>query len=110
MRDGICMRTVLATSRQALRLRTIVKRNVMNFVAAMQLFQHLERADLSAFRRRVKKIRFNPEDFHGWDDATSARLSRTGQRPRLPVTNRSPQIWKVSKRHSRSVSSDSPVR
>ncbi len=102
----VSMRAVFTRPLKAFGLRRIVIGNVVNFVAGVEPFHDLQRADLTSSRSRVEEVSFDPQNSH----ATWTLLVATGIRPsqncsRRPVRYMSPQTCRLSSRQIRSVAS-----
>src|ERR1039458_9339137 len=104
--EGVGLVGVFVGAGGALGLGGVGDGDVVDFMPAMQMAEHLQSADLSALGGGVHEIGIDPEGLHtmGWlaDMTPSQRSSR------LPVRNMSPHNWRVSRRQTRSVASSRP--
>ena len=104
--EGIGLVRVFVGARGALGLGGIFDGDVVDFMPAMQVAQHLQGADLSALGGGVHEIGVDPEGLH--TAGRAAAMTPSQRSSRLPVRNMSPQNWRVSRRQMRSVASSRP--
>src|ERR1022692_2764439 len=101
--EGIGLVGVLVSAGGALGLGGILDGDVVNFMPAMEMAEHLQSADLTSLGGGVHEIGIDPQGLH--TDGQAAAKAPSQRSSRFPVRNMSPHNWRVSRRQMRSVAS-----
>ena len=101
--EGVGLVGVLVSAGGALGLGGVLDGDVVDFMPAMEMAEHLQSADLTALGGGVHEIGIDPQGLHR--DGRAAAKAPSQRSSRLPVRNMSPHNWRVSRRQMRSVAS-----